>query len=121
MGIIEGKQVYVMDELVSDSSIEVMEGFMADGFKKGERANADVLHSHFICEVRKSLYEDTSFDKLTRQKISELFSDSEVYRVYINSNVYGDQTFIHKDNDGNEGVSILAFLGIEAERKRTAT
>jgi len=114
---INNMPIYMFDELVNESSMDVMENFLGNnGFIRNEFSSEDKnnqKHLHFKIEFDKSIYESTRYAQVTKHKAKELFYDIVLDRAYINATAHGDQTFIHTDNGGELGVSIMTYLGIE--------
>ena len=103
---IDGFKVETYDDLLNEDQLQPLDILANTSFyKRQEKAVLDYDYAHYSChydieDIRKYMFFDTVADKIPNK-------DLVLTDAYINSESYGDQTFIHKDSNDPDYTALI--------------
>jgi hypothetical protein len=111
---VSGREVFICDNVVDDQTVvRIGELIKSLTYRRSERSRPDLPVSGVAAEIAPDIYTKDPFFIEMRRLGEDMFpSESfEVERVYVNSSIYGDTYYAHRDCDAESRNVTVLFYG----------
>ncbi|HEY2010234.1 MAG TPA: 2OG-Fe(II) oxygenase [Rhizomicrobium sp.] len=115
--IVSGREIFVCDNVIDDQTVRRIGQFIKTlNYRRSERSRPDLPISGAAAEIAPDVYAKDAFF-LEMRRLGEDMFPSELFefeRVYVNSSVYGDTYYAHRDCDeASCNVTVLYYGNLE--------
>ena len=113
---VSGREIFICDNVVDDQTVlRIAEFIKTLTYRRSERSRPDLPVSGAAAEIAPKIYtKDTFFIEMRRLGEDMFPGESfEFERVYVNSSIYGDTYYAHRDCDAElRNVTVLFYCNL---------